>query len=129
MPLLRVPHSSSAPSLTISMAGGYMSMPPPHVSSLRVCRDEISTIRRRIATGAYYTLVHICRQPARLGEIMAVRPDERRHGSPCDARGVGRSRDGCGYYAWCTGGTAMRTLMESLKLLLAKIRKLVTGQR
>jgi len=27
------------------------------------------------------------------------------------------------------GGWAMRTLMESLRLLLAKIRRLVTGQR
>src|SRR5262245_481641 len=76
MPLLRVPHSTSAPSLTNSMAGAMCPCPAPHVSSLRVCHDEIRTIRKRIATGAYYTLVHICRQPARLGEIMAVRPDE-----------------------------------------------------
>jgi hypothetical protein len=29
----------------------------------------------------------------------------------------------------CVGRFSMRSLMESLKLLLAKIRKLVTGQR
>src|SRR5262245_45121356 len=56
--------------------GGYVFMPRSRCSSLRVCRDEIRTIMKRIATGAYYMLVHICRQPARLGEIMAVRPDE-----------------------------------------------------
>ena len=76
MPLLRVPQPFGA--LVDHLDGGraMCPCPAPQVSSLRVCRDEISTIRRRIATGAYYTLVHICRQPARLGEIMAVRPDE-----------------------------------------------------
>jgi hypothetical protein len=74
--------------------GGYVSLPAPHVFSLRVCRDEISTIRRRIATGAY---LHA--RPD-LSSARSTRRDhsgqarQRRHGSPCDARGVGRSRDG-----------------------------------
>src|SRR5215831_19999701 len=117
--------------------GAMCPCPAPQVSSLRVCRDEISTIRRRIATGAYYALVHIRRHPARLGEIMEVRPDEsaivrrvRRGASDVAGSGtdtgagrpdvtghVGAPRLVC---ARRTGGSAMRTLMESLKLLLAK---------
>src|SRR5947209_4676007 len=47
--------------------------PPPQTSLLHVYRDEIGTINRRIAMGAYCTLDSIRRHPARLGEIMEVR--------------------------------------------------------
>ena len=75
MPQLRVPHSSSAPALTISMAGRlFVSTPrsPSLLPSGLPRRDQHH--QGRIATGPYYALVHICRQPARLGEIMMSGP-------------------------------------------------------
>src|SRR5207245_9197425 len=60
---------------TISMAGGDIvpATPPRQVSLLHVYRDEIGTINRRIAMGAYCMLASIRRHPARPGEIMEVR--------------------------------------------------------
>jgi hypothetical protein len=47
--------------------------PPNKTSLFPVYRDEIGTINRRIAMGAYCTLDSIRRHPARLEEIMEVR--------------------------------------------------------
>src|SRR5262249_59247116 len=119
---------------------------PPKSPSFGSAATRSAPSGGRIATGAYYTLVHIRRHPARLGEIMEVRPDEgaivrRVRRGASDVAGAGTDTgagrpDVTGHVvaprlvcARRTGGSAMRTLMESLKLLLAKIRKLVTGQR
>jgi len=47
--------------------------PPRQASLPHVYREEIGTINRRIAMGAYCTLDSIRRHPARLGEILEVR--------------------------------------------------------
>jgi hypothetical protein len=47
--------------------------PSKEASSIHVCREEIATIIRRIAMGAYCTFAYIRRHRATLGEIMEVR--------------------------------------------------------
>ena len=76
MPLLRVPQQFFVAHVDQLNRGGYVPMPRSacllHSGLPR--RDQHHQEEDR--HGAYYTLVHICRQPARLSEIMAVRPDE-----------------------------------------------------
>jgi len=76
MPLLRVPHSSSAPSLTNSMAGAMCPCPLPMSSPFGSAATRSAPSGGGSPREHIYTLVQICRQPARLGEIIAVRPDK-----------------------------------------------------
>ena len=75
MPLLRV-RAQPFGALSDHLDGqrGHCARDPPRQASLpHVYREEIGTINRRIAMGAYCTLDSIRRHPARLGEILEVR--------------------------------------------------------
>ena len=99
MPLLRVPHSSSAPSLTISMAGGLcVHAPPPKSPPF----GSAATRSAPSGGGCHGSILHARPRPS---SPRSTRRDHggqarrKRHRPPCEARGVGRSRGGHGY--WC----------------------------